>query len=107
MKKILLGLIVGIVLLASVLLINTLRFTSRQMQVAPAQPVSVDEQSIAEHLAEALRSQTVSYQDAGKTRGEKFVALHQYLEKTFPKTHATLARETVGDYSLLALHLEG
>lgn len=101
MKKILLVLITGFVLLASVLLINTLRFTSKQTQVAPVQPVSVDETSVAEHLAQALRSQTVSYQDAGKTKGEEFLALHQYLERTFPQTHALLMRETVGDYSLL------
>ena len=42
-KKILFALTLPVVLLASVLLINTVRFTSKQIQVEPIQPVSVDE----------------------------------------------------------------
>lgn len=100
-KKILLVLTLCVVLLGSVLLINTLRFTSRQIQVEPIQPVSVDEGSVAPRLAQALRFQTVSYEDAGQIRGEEFLALHKYLEQIFPKVHSTLSKELVGDYSLL------
>lgn len=100
-KKTLLVLTLCVVLLASVLLINTLRFTSKQIQVEPIQPVSVDEGSVAPRLAQALRFQTVSYEDAGQRRGEEFRALHKYLEQTFPKVHSTLIKELVGEYSLL------
>jgi carboxypeptidase PM20D1 len=55
----------SVVILASVLLINTLRFTSKQIQVEPIQPVSVDEGSVASRLAQALRFQTISYQMKG------------------------------------------
>ena len=96
-KQILLALTLSVVLLASVLLINTLRFTSKQIQVEPIQPVGVDEGSVAPRLAQALRFQTVS-QDI---RGEEFLAFHRYLEQTFPKAHSTLTRELVGEYSLL------
>ena len=101
LKNIFLVLTSCVVLLASVLLINTLRFTSKQISVEPIQPVSVDEGGVAPRLAQALRFQTVSHQDAGQTKGEEFRALHQYLEQNFPKLHSTLTRELVGDYSLL------
>lgn len=100
-KKIFLILTLCVVLLASVLLINTLRFTSKQIQIEPIQPVSVDEGSAAQHLAQALRFRTISYQEAGQTKGEEFIALHKYLEQIFPKVHSTLTKELVGDYSLL------
>lgn len=101
LKRILLVLSLCLLLLAAVLLINTLRFTSKQIQVAPIQPVSVDEGSVAPRLAQALRFQTVSYQDAAQMKGEEFLGLHKYLEETFPKVHSTLTKELVGDYSLL------
>jgi carboxypeptidase PM20D1 len=100
-KKILLVLTLCVVLLASVLLINTLRFRSKQIQIESIQPVRVDEGSVAPRLAQAIRFQTISYQDAGQMKGEGFLALHKYLEQTFPKVHSTLTKELVGDYSLL------
>jgi carboxypeptidase PM20D1 len=96
-KKLLLLLTLCVVLLVSVLLINTLRFTSKQIQVEPIQPVSVDEKGVALRLARALRFQTVSHD----IKGEEFLAFHRYLEQTFPKAHSTLSRELVGDYGLL------
>lgn len=101
MKKIFLVLTFCVVLLASVLLINTLRFTSKQIRIEPIQSVSVDEGGAAQRLAQALRFQTISHQEAGQTKGEEFLALHKYLEQTFPKVHSTLTKELVGEYSLL------
>ena len=101
MKRILQALALCALLLASVLLFNTLRFTSRQVSVEPVRPLSVDEPAAAGRLARALRFQTVSHQEPGRARGEEFLALHEYLTQTFPKLHATLARETVGGHSLL------
>lgn len=100
-KKILSVVALGVVLLASVLLVKTLRFTSRQILVEPIQVVSVDEERVAQHLAQALRFQTVSYQDASQTKSEEFLALHKHLEQTFPKVHTTLTRESVENHSLL------
>lgn len=100
-KKLLLLLTLSLALLASALIINTMRFTSKQIHVDPVQPVSVDEAVVSQHLAQALRFQTVSYQEPGQVKGEEFLAFHQYLEETFPKIHAALAKEQVGSYSLL------
>ena len=56
---------------------------------------------MAGRLAQALRFQTVSYEDTTKFRSEEFKGLHKFLEQSFPRVHSTLTKEVVGDYSLL------
>lgn len=97
LRDIFLVMAIGVVLLASLLLINALRFTSKQIRVEPIQPLRVDENGVALRLAHALRFQTVS-QDM---IGEEFLDFHRYLEQTFPQAHSTLTRELIGEYSLL------
>lgn len=89
------------VLLIAVLLLRTVRFASKQVPVDPVDAVQVDEQAAAERLAQALRFRTISYQDWDLFEPEPFLALHEYLEKTFPRVHAGLHREVVADCSLL------
>lgn len=95
--KVLLVLAAGAVSLAAVLLINTLRFTSKQLQVEPIPPVQVDVAGVARRLGEAIRFRTVSLQ----IKGDEFLGLHEYLARAFPNVHSVLTREVVGDYSLL------
>src|SRR5688572_17083178 len=99
--KIVLVLTVAIVLFGSILIINTIRFRSKQVHVEPIQTATVDDTTVASRLAQALRFQTVSHQEVTQTKGEEFLAFHRYLEQTFPKVHSVLTKETVGDYSLL------
>ncbi len=54
-----------------------------------------------EHWSRALQFQTVSSPDLSRIDPAEFLALHDYLERTFPGVHATLTREIIGDYSLL------
>jgi carboxypeptidase PM20D1 len=53
------------------------------------------------NLAAAMRLETISHESAAEFRGEPFLALHRFLEATYPETHAKLTREVVADYSLL------
>ena len=69
--RVLLVLASSVTLLAAVLLVNTLRFTSRQVQAEPVRMVALDEDAAAGRLAHALRFQTVSYQDPGNVKGEE------------------------------------
>ncbi|HEV2864046.1 MAG TPA: M20 family peptidase [Pyrinomonadaceae bacterium] len=100
-KRIFLVLALAVVVLASVLVVNTFRFTSKQIQVETVEPLGVDEGAAAGRLAGALRFQTVSFEEQGRVRGEEFAGLHRYLEENFPKAHAAMERESVGGYSLL------
>ena len=55
----------------------------------------------ARHLCEAIAIRTVSDPDEEKTDWAEFGRFHDWLEKTYPVTHKTLARETVSGASLL------
>jgi len=101
MKRILTLLAFGALAVIAVLLMRTLRFGSKQIQVQPAAPVVLDRQALATRLAQALQFQTISHQDPGQFDREQFLGLHNYLAEQFPLVHAHLKRETVGDFSLL------
>jgi carboxypeptidase PM20D1 len=87
--------------LAAGLTANMLRTPSRQLAVAPAPVASIDADAAARRLAGAIRLRTISYEVASPESRAALLDLHRYLAATFPHVHATLALETVHDYSLL------
>ncbi len=100
-KRIVALLLICIVVLAGVVLVRTFRFTSRQTEAAPVAGIAVDEAAVAQRLGEAIRFQTISSQNAADFDGKPFLALHEFLARTFPKVYASLEHEVVSDYSLL------
>jgi len=87
--------------LAVALAINTLRQGSRQLQVSPAAPLAIDERAAGESLAVAIRARTISSQDDPRLNVDQFAALHAHLMQRYPRVHASLKREVVGELSLL------
>ncbi|APW42802.1 M20 family peptidase, partial [Rhodoferax saidenbachensis] len=100
-KKLFLGLLAIVVLLVAAVAVNTLRKGSRQIDVPPIAPLAVDEAGVAARLGEAVRLRTISSRDDANLSADQFKALHAMLQARFPKLHAALKRETVGDLSLL------
>jgi carboxypeptidase PM20D1 len=90
-----------VLLLLAAVAINTLRHGSRQLDVAPAPPLAVDEKAVADTLAGAVRFQTVSNRDDPEANAAEFLRLHEYLKQRFPRVHEKLKLETVGKYSLV------
>ena len=102
MKTILIMLGVIITLLATVVVIKTLTYPwKNQVQVEPVEPRRVDADTHASHLAEAIRFQTISHQDLADDDVEEWLALHNWLERTYPIIHRVLKREIINKYSLL------
>ncbi|UCC82539.1 MAG: M20 family peptidase, partial [Gemmatimonadota bacterium] len=101
MKKILLFVLAGLVVLVGVLIARTARLTTRQIEVEPVTGIEVDEGVVAEHLAGALRFRTISHQDSTQFDGGAFRDFHAYLEETYPGVHRVCGREVVADYSNL------
>ena len=91
----------ALALLAAVLAVNTWRQPSRQTAVEPAPPLAFDQAAAVERLAAAVRLKTISDPDDAKLNEGEFLRLHRHLETGFPRTHATLKRETVNDLTLL------
>lgn len=73
----------------------------QRVAVAPAPKLDLDADAAARRLAGAVRFKTISYDGKPDASGDEFVALHDYLEKTFPAAHRAMKREKIGQFSLL------
>jgi carboxypeptidase PM20D1 len=73
----------------------------RHLEVAPLDTAPVDAQRVADALARTIRIQTISLSREAPPAAEAFEALHAELRALFPRVHASLERELVGDRSLL------
>src|SRR3974390_41896 len=91
----------ALAVLAIALTTGTVNHRSRQLRVPAIAPLAIDEAAAAQRLAGAVRIRTISgAAAAGESRAE-FVRFRDYLASVFPRVHAVLHREIVGDYSLL------
>ncbi|MFZ5525615.1 MAG: M20 family peptidase [Pseudomonadota bacterium] len=81
--------------------INTARQGSRQLDVAPAPAITVNEPAVIEALAGAVRLRTIADRKNPDASADQFRQFHEFLAQRFPRVHATLKRETVSNYSLL------
>ena len=97
------ALVVGgaLLVLAGIVVGRALRTPSRQVDVAPAAPVSIDAARAAAGLSEAIRFRTISHQDSANGDRAEFTRLHDFLAERFPRVREALTREVVNDYSLL------
>jgi carboxypeptidase PM20D1 len=100
-KRLLWGVLVLLLVLLVAVGVNTLRKTSRQLDVPPLPALAVDKNSAAEHLAEAVRARTVSAYGQPTLNADQFAQLHAMLQARYPKAHEALKREVVGERSLL------
>ena len=76
MKRILTLLAVGALVVIAVLVVRTLGFGSKQIQVRTVAPVMLDRQALATRLAQALQFRTISHQDPAQLDREQFLGLH-------------------------------
>ena len=84
--------LIAVVVLAIAVAVNTVRQGTRQLQVAPAAPLAVDEKAAGESLAVAIRARTVSSADDAQFNADQFAALHAHLAQRYPRVHAALKR---------------
>jgi carboxypeptidase PM20D1 len=87
-------------LLAGLLVLRTLSWRSPQLVVEPGVHIEVAGGSI-ERLAGAVRLATISQPGTRGSDATAFEALRRHLETSYPKVHATLARQIVGEHGLV------
>ncbi|MGO4378837.1 M20 family peptidase [Pseudoduganella sp. RAF19] len=100
-KRVLVVALAGIGLLAVAAGVNTALSGSRQLKVAPAPALAIDENAAAQRLAESLRFTTISDATDADANAAEFDKLHAHLQASFPRLHAALKREDVGSHALL------
>lgn len=96
--KILRVLLTLTLVLLAILVVNTLRFRSQQVDVVPADRIELPEQAIVDRFAQALSIETVSHANPARFDAEKFAGFHSFLEAAFPLVHQHLIRRTGTDF---------
>ncbi|WP_296703045.1 M20 family peptidase [Algoriphagus sp.] len=100
MKKILLGLLLVVIAIIAILLINTFRLSSKQVEAEPIEKVTFSDQ-VYQNLSKAITFRTISVNEDAIPDSAAFFGFHRFLEETFPLTHANLSLEKINTYSLL------
>ena len=93
--------VTGFASLILIILFRTALCSEKKYSVAQLDTDWVDADSAAAHLSGAIRIQTIGYDDITQTDYSAFAALASYLEKTYPRVHSVLDRESVNGSSLL------
>jgi carboxypeptidase PM20D1 len=94
--------VLAILILTTIyIVVRTIIYQWSQGTVEQIEGVPVDDQQVAEHLAAAVRCQTVPLDDRGTPDPQAFQQLHQMLRETYPLVHHKLKRETISEFSLL------
>ena len=100
MKKIFLVLFIALAVVASVLLFNTLRLSSKQVASEPHERISIPNE-VFQNLSKAIQYKTISFSEDAIPDSTAFFGFHRFLEETFPLVHANLTLEKINTYSLL------
>lgn len=100
MKKIIIALLVIVILISAILLINTLRMSSKQVPGEPVDRISISD-DVFQNLSQAIQFQTISFSEDAEPDSAAFFGLHRFLESAFPLTHSQLKLEKINTYSLL------
>ncbi len=95
--------LLGLVVLALAVVVGakTLLMPSRQLAVAAVKPVVVDGAADSARLGAAVRFKTIASLVDADANATEFAGLHAHLQTSFPKAHAVLKRELVGNYGLV------
>nr|WP_293834868.1 M20 family peptidase [uncultured Arsenicibacter sp.] len=84
-----------------VLLVNTFRFTSKQLtDVKPAPVLQVGDSALI-RLSQALRIRTVSFTDYSLTDTTQFDQFLSFIHKAYPLIHSTLTQERFPNYAVM------
>ena len=104
MKRVILVIVAVIVVLLAVVIGRTAMLAQPPSAAQSTPPVAVNAMGVAQHLAQAVRFQTISY-GGGLHEAEKDAALdamRAWLAKTYPNFHRVATREVIGKSLLFA-----
>ena len=99
MRKLAYGIGFGVFVLMTVLVVRAARFDSKQIVVPHAVETAIDTAGAAQHLSRAIQFRTVTRRNPAELDSAAYLGLHRYLERSYPRVHATLDRAMVSDLS--------
>ena len=101
MKRFLKALLLGLAALGAVVVARALAV--RPLSPLPPAPAEagLSAEAAAAHLSAAIRFRTVSHQEAAQDDAAERLGLQSLLAATYPRVHAQLQREVIGEGALL------
>ncbi|MCS5490622.1 M20 family peptidase [Algoriphagus limi] len=100
MKKLIFAILIALVVIVTILLINTFRLSSKQVDPEPIERVAISDE-VYQKLSKAIQYKTISFNEDAIPDSAEFFGFHRFLEETFPLLHANLSLEKINTYSLL------
>lgn len=88
------------IVLVTILLLNTFTKSSVQMRVA-ARPAPEITDSALQHFKEAIAFKTISFGDRSRFDSTQFLGFRNFLERAYPGFHEQATREIINGYTLL------
>ena len=89
-----------------IIIVKALLFKPKPKTVYAAEEFSINEQDVAEHLADMVRCKTVSSNNRQLVDESEFRKFKELLVKTYPTVHRTSVPEPIGETGLL-YHIKG
>jgi carboxypeptidase PM20D1 len=83
-----------------VLLINTIRFKSKQLQTTPIPEIDIPGNAIM-HLSQSIQFETVSNENSTLFDSVPFLNFCDFLTQTYPQINTNLERRLINNYSIL------
>ena len=99
-KRFLYGCLFALLILATVLVFNTWRYT-KPIPSYPAVAITGISDSAAIHLGEAIRIKTISFGDTLPVDTTEFNKFRSFLETTYPTVHRQLPRMIFSEFSYI------
>lgn len=84
-----------------IMLVRTYRFVPNPIDDVEVSTVTVDTETIAQHLSGAIQCVSISRPDPALVDWTQFDALRNYLKETYPMIHEKLEWEVIAEHSLL------
>lgn len=100
MKKIIYALVGILVVIASILGVNTLNLTSKQVASESFEKPDIPE-VVFQNLSQAIQYPTISLSEDAIPDSTAFSGFHRFLKHTFPLVHEKLSLVKINKYSLL------
>ena len=82
------------------LVFKTVTFHSKQISYEPVEKILIHD-SVANHLAAAIRFKTISNEDHSLFEASHFLAFQQFLQNTYPLVNSHLERNIINEFSML------
>ncbi|GAA0877184.1 M20 family peptidase [Algoriphagus jejuensis] len=99
-RKIFLTILALALILVIVVLFNTLRLNSKQVDPQPIELVSISDEVFL-NLSKAVQFQTISFSEEAIPDSAAFNGFHAFLAEAFPLVHEKMTLTKINEYSLL------